>query len=138
GGPGLRARRGRQGRAGEGLSPVRPRGVREYYGPILYLDPRTMANADAIGFDMYSEPVRHAAMESARDSGQPRLSGRVALVQDAGRDVSALLLFLPVYRAGDRPGSVAARRESMQGWVYVPFHVHEFVASAMRNAPYRL
>src|SRR5690606_38130769 len=27
---------------------------------------------------------------------------------------------------------------SMQGWVYVPFHVHEFVSSAMRNAPYRL
>ncbi len=137
-GPELVAMQELQRQAGEGLFQVRPRGVREYYGPILYLDPRTMANAGAIGFDMYSEPVRHAAMESARDSGQPRLSGRVALVQDAGRDVSALLLFLPVYRAGDRPGSVAARRESMQGWVYVPFHVHEFVASAMRNAPYRL
>ena len=124
--------------AGEGLFRVRPRGVREHYGPILYLDPRTPANAAAIGYDLFSEPVRHEAMAAARDSGQPRLSGQVRLIQDEGIGAPALVLFLPVYRAGDRPGSVAARRESMQGWVYVPFRMAEFVEVALRNAPLRL
>jgi len=124
--------------AGEGLYRVHPPGVREHYGPILYLEPRTPQNIGAIGFDMYAQPVRHAAMEAARDSGHPRLSGMVRLTQDAGRGPPAVLLFLPVYRAGDRPGSQAARRESMQGWVYMPFRMREFVEVGMRAAPHRL
>ena len=123
--------------SGEGLFSIRPRGVREYYGPILYLEPRTAENAAAIGFDMFAEPVRHAAMVAARDSGQPRLSGAVHLVQDDAKEGAGLLLFLPVYRAGDRPGSVAARRESMQGWVHVPFRVHEYVDATLRATPHR-
>lgn len=124
--------------AGDGFFVVRPRGVRAHYGPIVYLEPRTPANAAAIGFDMYSRPVRQAAMEASRDSGQPRLTGQVRLVQDDGAGPPSVLLFLPVYRAGDRPGSVAARRMSMQGWVYLPFRLREFVDVALRNAPHRL
>ena len=119
---------------GVGLFEVRPHGVREYYGAILYLDPKTQENLDAIGYDMYSEPVRHAAMEAARDSGKPRLSGRLNLVQDGGKPITAVLLVLPVYRSGDRPTSIAARRESMQGWVYIPFRIREFVDTTLRNA----
>jgi len=77
-------------------------------------------------------------MAAARDSGQPRLTGRVRLEQDRGAGGPALLLFLPVYRAGDRPGNVAARRESMQGWVVAPFRVAALVEAALRNATQRL
>lgn len=118
--------------SGEGLYSVWPRGPREHYGAIFYLEPTTAANFAAVGYDMYSDPVRHAAMEAARDSGEPQLSGRVHLVQDIGQSKSAVLLFQPVYRAGDRPDSIAARRESMQGWVYAPFRMREFVEAALR------
>ncbi|MCJ0824857.1 CHASE domain-containing protein [Luteimonas sp. 50] len=124
--------------SGEGLFSVWPHGMREYYGAILYLDPKTPDNLAAIGYDMYSEPVRHAAMEAARDTGEPRMSGRVELVQDQGKPLSAAVLFLPVYRSGDRPSSIAARRESMQGWVYVPFRVQAFVDTAQRKAAHPL
>ena len=126
--------------SGEGLFSVWPRGVREHYGPVLYLEPRTSGNADTIGYDMFSEPVRHAAMEAARDRGLPQLSGRVQLVQDDGEaDArSAMLLVLPVYRFGDRPGSIAARRESMQGWVYVAFRTSGWVDTTLRTTPHRL
>ena len=89
---------------GEGLFELRPHGVREHYGAILYLEPRSQANLDAIGFDMYSEPIRQAAMEAALDSGEARLSGIVHLVQDAGGTNQALLMFLPVFRSGSHPG----------------------------------
>src|SRR5690606_28910997 len=70
--------------SGQGLFSVWPRGVREHFGAVLYLEPRTQANVEAIGYDMFSDPVRHAAMEAARDSAMPRLSGPVRLVQDQG------------------------------------------------------
>jgi PAS domain S-box-containing protein len=127
--------------SGEGMLSVWPHGVRETYGPVLYLEPLTHENATSIGYDLYSEPVRRTAMDAARDSGQPRLTGRLVLSQDRhmqGGQSPGVLLLLPVYRAGDRPGSVDARRESLQGWVYVPFRVGELVQAALRKAPQHL
>ena len=117
--------------SGYGLLDIRPRGVREVYGPILYLEPRTIENLGAIGFDMYSEPVRRAAMRAASTSGEARLTGSVHLVQDVGKTATGLLLYLPVYRGGDRPTSPEARRESLQGWVYIPFRLQPFLAAAL-------
>ncbi|MFC7300152.1 CHASE domain-containing protein [Cognatiluteimonas weifangensis] len=123
--------------SGEGLFSVWPHGVRERYGAVLYMDPRTRENLATIGYDMYSDPVRQEAMAAARDSGRPRMSGRVQLVRDDGKPGPALLLFLPVYRAGDHPGSIAARRESMQGWVYSPLRVPGFVDATLDKVAYR-
>jgi PAS domain S-box-containing protein len=117
--------------AGQGLLEVRPHGVREHYGPILYLEPKTRENLDALGFDMYSEPVRQGAMRAARDTGLARLTGPVHLVQDGGDPTNGVLLYAPVYRAGDVPGNVQARRLSMQGWVYMPFRVSGFLDATL-------
>jgi PAS domain S-box-containing protein len=127
--------------SGDGLFSVHPRGVREHYGAVLYLEPRTPANADAIGEDMYADPVRHAAMQAARDTGMPRLSGPVPAIgagadQDAPADT--MMLVLPVYRFGDRPDTIAARRVSMQGWVHVEFRPATWVRHTLRNTPHRL
>jgi len=121
--------------SGDGLFEVRPHGFRDHYGAILYLEPKTPENLDAIGYDMFAEPVRHAAMEAALDSGQAQLSGLVHLVQDYGRPISAILMYQPVYRAGDYPVSIAARHESMQGWVYIAVRVQQFVETALRSTP---
>jgi PAS domain S-box-containing protein len=117
--------------SGEGLFAIHPHGPREHYGAILYLEPRTAANLAAIGYDMYAEPTRHSAMEAALVTGEPRMSGLIQLVQDNSESIPAVELFLPVYRAGDHPTSTAARRMSMQGWVYSPFRMQQFVAVAL-------
>ena len=118
---------------GQGLFEISPRGPRDHYGAILFLEPKTQENLDAIGFDMYSEPVRQAAMEAAMDSGQAQLSGVVHLVQDDGEPIPALLMFQPVYRAGFHGQSIAERHDAMQGWVYLPFRVNSFVERALRS-----
>ena len=68
---------------------VRPFGARAIYTSIIYLEPFRDRNLRAFGFDMFSEPVRRAAMEQARDSGEAALSGKVELVQETGTDVQA-------------------------------------------------
>ena len=53
-----------------GTDPVRPRptGSRGQLTPVTYLLPDTERNRRALGFDMYSEPVRRAAMDEAERS----------------------------------------------------------------------
>ena len=122
---------------GEGMFQVHPRGPREYYGAIFYLEPRSQVNLDAIGYDMYADPVRHAAMRAALETGQPRISGPVILVQDYGAPIRSALIYLPVFRGGVRPTTIAQRRELMTGWVYAPFRFASFVEAALQNTQRR-
>src|ERR1041384_4877912 len=85
-----------------GVSPADP--PRSEYVVILYLQPINDKNKEAIGYDMAKEPVRHRAMETARDSGQPTASGRVTLVQERKQPISdqqqGFLIYVPVYKQG--------------------------------------
>ena len=53
----------------------KPAGQRGQYSSILYLEPMDERNIQAIGYDMFSEPTRKEAMERARDTGLPSVSG---------------------------------------------------------------
>ena len=104
-------------------------GVPDERHAIRYIEPLDARNRAALGFDMYSEPTRRAAMARARDTGAPALSGRVTLVQEIfGPQQAGFLLYLPVYRQGDVPGSVADRRAELRGFVYSPFRADDLFA----------
>jgi CHASE1-domain containing sensor protein len=80
---------------------VRPEGERPGYGPVTYLEPNNERNLRAHGFDMLSEPVRRAAMERARDSGQTAVTGKLKLASEAQQSgVNGFLMYVPVYRRG--------------------------------------
>jgi C4-dicarboxylate-specific signal transduction histidine kinase/ActR/RegA family two-component response regulator len=107
---------------------IRPGGDREPLSSIVYLEPFGGRNLRAFGYDMFSEPVRRAAMEQARDSGQAVLSGKVTLVQETERDVQAgALMYLPIYRGGARDRTLAERRADLVGWVYSPFRMTDLM-----------
>ncbi|QIL20675.1 CHASE domain-containing protein [Thermomonas sp. HDW16] len=120
--------------SGNGRLSVHPHGVRPQYGPIIYLEPHTHENLLALGYDMYSEPVRQAAMRAAMDSGQTRMSGMVHLVQDGGRMSPGLLLYAPVYDTTLPPDNPVQRRRAMKGWVYAPIHVDDMLRVAVAPA----
>lgn len=114
---------------------VWPAGPRAEISAVVYVEPFDAANLRALGFDMYSEPVRREAMWAARDSAQPTLTGPVALVQDAGAvHPAALLMYLPVYQYGAAIGTAAQRRAALAGWVYAPFRPADLVAGVGRDA----
>ena len=120
--------------SGNGRFSVHPHGIRTQYGPIVYLEPRTRENLLALGYDMYSEPVRQAAMRAAMDSGQTRMTGMVHLVQDGGRPIPGMLLYTPVYDTALPPGNGSQRRQAMKGWVYAPFRVGTMLHAAIAPA----
>src|SRR4051812_21759169 len=61
---------------------VRPPGPRQQYHAVLYLEPQNEHNRPAIGYDMFTDPTRRAAMELARDSGNAVTSGKVMLDEE--------------------------------------------------------
>ncbi len=98
---------------------IRPAGPRDVYTSIVYIEPFGGVNLNAFGFDMYSEPVRRAAMDRAAASGVASLSGKVTLVQDVERaGIAGVLLYLPIYSHGQVNDVVDG---TLLGWVYAPF-----------------
>ncbi|MEM5429640.1 bifunctional diguanylate cyclase/phosphodiesterase [Cupriavidus oxalaticus] len=108
---------------------IRPAGPRGLYAPILYVEPLAGRNARAAGFDLLSEPSRRAAMEAARDSGEPRLTHGLELVREAEAPERqrGALLFLPVYGGGVAASTLAQRREAVVGYVYVSLRLGDLM-----------
>jgi PAS domain S-box-containing protein len=106
------------------------RGKREKYSSILYLEPMDKRNIQAIGYDMYSEPVRRQAMQRARDTGFSIISGKVKLVQEINSDLqSGFLMYLPLYKAGTTIDTIEERRKALLGFVYSPFRMKDLMES---------
>ncbi|MFC3079474.1 CHASE domain-containing protein [Phenylobacterium terrae] len=107
---------------------IRPDTPREEVHAIVYLEPRDARNEAAIGFDMFTHPVRRAAMAAARDAGEPVMSGKVELVQEITEDKQAgFLIYQPVYRGGATPTAVEERRRLLDGFVYAPFRADDLL-----------
>jgi signal transduction histidine kinase len=117
------------------LYQIRPAGERAFYTSIVYIEPFEGRNLRAFGYDMYSEPRRRAAMQRARDTGEPAMTSRVRLVQETNSDVQpGFLIYLPVY-AIDRPTTNAAeRRAALVGWVYSPFRAADLMSAIFRDS----
>ena len=122
---------------GRGLLEIRPRGHREHYGPILYMEPQSPENRGAVGFDMYSEATRRSAMHAAMHSGRSQLSGRLVLMRDVANPEYSLVLYMPVYAGLEAADSPQLRRASMRGWVYAPFRIGAMLRSALPPAQTR-
>jgi PAS domain S-box-containing protein len=107
---------------------IRPAGPRSEYHTIIYLEPQDNRNKVALGFDMFTEATRRETMERARDTSLPAASGPVTLVQEIDEHKQAgFLIYVPVYRGGQTPETIEARREALQGFVYSPFRADDLL-----------
>jgi diguanylate cyclase (GGDEF)-like protein len=111
---------------------IRPAGERDLYTSIIYLEPPNWRNQRALGFDMYSEPVRRAAMAQSRDEDRTSISGKVRLVQETEKDVQAgFLMYVPVYRQKQRHETQQEHRANLIGWVYAPFRMNDLMTGIL-------
>jgi signal transduction histidine kinase/CHASE1-domain containing sensor protein/ActR/RegA family two-component response regulator len=103
--------------------------VRDEYTSIVYLQPADSLNSAAFGYDMFTDPVRRKAMETARDTGRPSASGRVTLVQE--RNVQnkqwGFLIYVPVYENKQPLATVSERRAALLGYIYSPYRIDDFL-----------
>lgn len=94
---------------------------------IVFLEPFDWRNKRALGYNMFSEPIRHDAMAKARDTGKPALSRKVLLVQETEQDPQpGFLLYVPVYINDIPLDTVKNRRKALKGFVYSPFRAGDF------------
>ncbi|MDD5228047.1 MAG: CHASE domain-containing protein [Methylococcales bacterium] len=114
---------------------VKPEGQRNAYTSIIYIEPFDTRNQRAFGYDMYSEPIRHAAMRRAVDNNDAYLSGKVTLLQETDSDIQAgTLMYLPIYQKNKPIETIEQRRAAIFGWVYTPFRMTNLLSSIVLNS----
>jgi len=113
---------------------IRPPGERPEYVVITYNEPYVGRNRNVVGFDMFAEPTRRAAMERARDGGAPALSGKVVLAGEAQQDRPAgFVFYVPIYRTDMPKTAVQQRRQSIRGYIFSPFRMHELMSGVVSS-----
>lgn len=104
-----------------------PETSEEFRTPIVMLEPTNETNVRALGFDMYSQPIRRAAILAALSEQRLRASGTVELVQEDSQDPQAgFLMYTPFFKpVSDRP----------LGFIYAPFRIPNLFDSALNRSP---
>ncbi|MCM2264437.1 MAG: CHASE domain-containing protein [Desulfuromonadales bacterium] len=115
---------------------IRPAGERPVYTSIIWLEPFNWRNQRAFGYDMYSEPVRRAALDKARDTGMTTIAARIFLVQETDTDKQCgMLMYVPSYRQAMPTDTLEQRRAALRGFVYSPIRMNDFVISTLNKLP---
>ncbi|MEI6209443.1 MAG: CHASE domain-containing protein, partial [Desulfuromonadales bacterium] len=116
---------------------IRPEGERPVYTSIIYLEPFNWRNQRAFGYDMYTEPVRRAALDKARDENITTIAAKIILVQETDKDKqSGMLMFVPVYRLGLPLETWENRRKAFIGFAYSPIRMNDFVYGTLEKLPH--
>ena len=115
-------RRGRTDRPR--ISPTLTEQPRDKLVPVLYIRPETPRNQRALGFDMYSNPVRRRAMDKAEREARPTASGIVTLRQEGREQNAGFLIYMPVFDAN-------GGGRLLKGFIYSPFNAKAFLSSAI-------
>jgi two-component system, OmpR family, sensor kinase len=111
-----------------------PTHKRKDYFSIIYLEPQNWRNQRAIGYDMFTEEIRHKAMSAARDLNTPAMTSLVTLVQETNEDPQAgFLIYAPVYSQPDDLSSLESRRKKLNGFVYAPFRTSDLFQSILKR-----
>src|SRR5215210_321447 len=135
------ARRARE----EGLPELRPDldpgGERSVYFPVTYVGPLSEANKNMLNYDLYADPAHRAAMDRARDSGEPRATRMVYVLTETPPNSSAdlaletgFVAYLPIYSMGKPQGTVTERRRALQGFIVGSFLSDELLDGIFRGS----
>lgn len=111
---------------------IRPEGEREFYAPVIQLELFAGRNHLMFGLDPYAEPLRRAAMEQARDSGDATITSKLELLLEADAQAGSqpgFVMFLPVYAKGLSHDNPVARRAALSGWVVASLRINKLMAS---------
>lgn len=115
--------------------PIWPGTDQEHRSPIVLLEPQDVRNERALGYDMFSEASRRAAIQAAIADGQLHATAPVELVQEITTAKQAgFLAYLPY--GGPLPGAMPedaapASAGAASGLVYAPFRASDLHAAAL-------
>lgn len=99
---------------------------------ITYLEPSYHKLNQNKNFNMYKDETRRAAMDLARDHNRISMTNKLHLRFDK-KPKSSLMIFAPVYDKGAQLDTIAQRRASLAGWVYITFRSKEMMNWILRD-----
>jgi len=107
----------------------RARGASLAY-PIVFAEPPSARNQGLVGYDPFRDPVRHDAMERARESGEVSISGKVTF-SDGTRSrgleqVPGFVMVAPVRREAHLAGRTG-RESELSGYVLGTFRMQDLL-----------
>ncbi len=120
-------------RRAEGDAPefqVFPKGTQGEKHVLTYLGASKEISRLTLGFDMYSDQGRRAAIDYARDEGDVGISPTIVLVHDKVRgEQPAFAMVYPFFRRGAETNSMESRRGNLSGEVVAAFRVNAMMAA---------
>lgn len=126
---------GSQGIGFAAIKQLKKKGAaREISAPIKYIESFVGDSLYEAGYDFYADPVFRAALEKARDSGKAVYSAKILLALGADDDPrmqSGFFMFLPIYRNDVSLETLEERKQSVVGWIYMPFRMVDLMTGIL-------
>ena len=113
---------------------IRSDGEQDVYVPTIYIEPFSGSNKNALGYDMFTDPVHRVAMEQARDNNQIVNTGKILLRETDGHLRAGFMTFAPIFKAGIPHDTVAERRANIVGWAYSVSRMEPLMANILGEA----
>lgn len=112
---------------------VWPKGERDEYTPVVFIEPYSDRNLRALGYDTYSDEVRRRAMLIAKETKKPALTDMIVLVQETGKEIQhGYVMYFPVNRIKDvETGNTVEKTSDLIGWVSAPFRVDDLLKTVV-------
>ncbi|MGE0847437.1 MAG: CHASE domain-containing protein [Flavobacteriaceae bacterium] len=113
---------------------VHPADGAEWRTPIVLLEPDDARNRAALGYDMYSDPVRREAIRKSWEDGTASATAPVELVQEiTDKKQAGFLIYLPFRNGVADPDGELANPIRTAGFVYMPFRAGDLHEAALNN-----
>jgi CHASE1-domain containing sensor protein len=107
----------------------------DFAAPVAFVETTDAERPRLIGYDMYSEPARRAAMEAAAKLRAPQASGPVRLVGDRPGGQQAFIVFAPLYVGVFGVEERIDRPQVPTGYVFAGFRSGSLIDAALRIPP---
>jgi diguanylate cyclase (GGDEF)-like protein len=114
---------------------VRPPSDAPEHVVIVYNEPFVGRNARVLGYDMYSDATRRAAMDRARESGEASITGRVLLAGESFRGAQpqqpGFVMYVPVFQEPLPELPRRERRNAISGFVFSSFRTADLMRGVL-------
>ncbi|MGE5498990.1 MAG: PAS domain S-box protein, partial [Syntrophothermus sp.] len=95
---------------------------------VTMLEPENQFSSRVLGFDMMTDPIRSAALEKSRNSGEISITKKLKLLSEPeNKDPRGFLMLMCIYRNNSITNSIPGRRANTVGWVYSVFSMKELI-----------
>ena len=111
---------------------IKPEGERDFYAPVVYVEPFSGRNLRVFGYDHSFDSKNRALINLARDLDRTVVTRKVQLAQEIGEYVQAgFLMAKPVYKNGAALNTVADHRTNFLGLVGSSFRMNDLMAGIL-------